>query len=30
MTLSTQELGLNFGPFTQLEAINTIGDKEIF
>jgi hypothetical protein len=29
MTLSTQEVGLTFGPFTQLEVVNTIGDKEI-
>jgi hypothetical protein len=29
MTLSTQEVGLTFGPSMQLEAVNTIGDNEI-
>jgi hypothetical protein len=29
MTLFTQEVGLTFGPFMQLEAVRTIGDKEI-
>jgi len=29
MTLSTQKVGLTFGPFIQLEVVNTIGDKEI-
>jgi len=29
MTLYTQEVGLTFGPFTQLEVVNIIGDKEI-
>ncbi len=30
MILSTQETGLTFGPFMQLELINTIGDKGVF
>jgi hypothetical protein len=30
MTLSTQEVGLTFGPSMQLEVVNTIGNKEIF
>jgi hypothetical protein len=29
MTLSIQEVGLTFGPSTQLEVVRTIGNKEI-
>jgi len=29
MTLSAQEVGLTFGVSSQLEAMKTIGDKEI-
>jgi len=29
MTLSTQEVGLTFGPYMQLEVVNTTRDKEI-
>jgi hypothetical protein len=29
MILSTQEMGLTFGPSMQLKSINTIGDKGV-